>query len=132
MNKKTSKSKDFFKCIAFPVPTYNNIDIINPSCKKIVTHNYCGEFCINPTEEQDIEIWKTNTYACLVGITVINETQEKIIIHIVSNQLETMIVLPQQTSTFTGINVKTIKIINTNDNLNNLEGKYFIQATFQC
>ncbi|MGA4466953.1 S-Ena type endospore appendage [Bacillus bombysepticus] len=132
MKKRISNHTDFLKCMAFPVPNYNNLEMIKPSCKNIITQNYCGNFSTHSKEEQDIEIWKTNIVANLVGITLINESKEKLIVHIFSEQLEIMIVFPRQTYTFTGSNVKSIKIIYSKNISNILEGEYFIQATFYC
>lgn len=129
MNKKIKNVLKPLECIALPMPNYNEICISKPCCKNIINQNYCGTFCIKPKEKTEVEIWKTNIIVDLVGITLTNETKEKIIVHILCEQLEILNVLPEQSAIFTGKNVRSIKIITTENKFNILEGKYYIQVT---
>lgn len=129
MNKKIKNVLKPLECIALPVPNYNEICISKPSCKNIINQDYCGTFCIKPKEQTEVEIWKTNIIVDLLGITLTNETKEKMIVYILCDQLEILNVLPEQSIIFTGKNAKSVKIITTENKLNILEGKYYIQVT---
>jgi hypothetical protein len=121
----------YFPCFAFPVSSPSPIPSATTCCP--ITHNLCGDFFIEIQQKINLQLWKTDgNSSLLTSFSLCNSmfSRNPVTVSILGNSIETLIVYPGNTGTFTGRNIKDIKIVNDGRNDFILEGKFSIEITY--
>lgn len=105
----------------------------NPGCE-LVSNEFSGNFLVRDGQVQTLQLWKSDGITSISGtVSVYNSSNSTDPATIVISGISTttLIVLPGNTSSFTGTDLQSVEMIDIpNTSLSYLEGKYCCQFTY--